>query len=253
MIYLSLPLLILSILCTTTAASPVVSNDSSNEIDFQGLEYLCNHFYKDEFVISAQVQESGCRLECVILQSTRSYGSSHFDTSVAKVQNINEGLTCNPEIVSHLFSPYADFHFDCKYRTHLSVLMALASNHPKQERLRSGSTTQLCPPKTRRLTALNLTPMSKCIWTKSIWWKRKPWKTTTNPFGDKCSSLPSWLRTLRSLSSWWTGTTTGRRCYWQFRRQSTWSWPLIRMQQSFVRPKDRPIISVIPSHGFLDS
>lgn len=77
-----------------------VSNETSNEIDLDQLEYLCHHYYPEEFVVSAEVLESGCRLECVLLKSSGDHGSNFFDASVTKVHNLNEGLSCDTELVS---------------------------------------------------------------------------------------------------------------------------------------------------------
>jgi hypothetical protein len=84
-------------------ASPVVEETVTNEVsekNFEDMEFLCHHFYKDEFVVSAHVTESGCRLECVFLKSSGVHGSGFFDTSVRKDHNINEGQTCDPQNVS---------------------------------------------------------------------------------------------------------------------------------------------------------
>lgn len=84
-------------------ASPVVEETVTNEVsekNFEDMEFLCHHFYKDEFVVSAHVTESGCRLECVFLQSSGLHGSGFFDKSVRKHHNINEGQNCDPQNVS---------------------------------------------------------------------------------------------------------------------------------------------------------
>lgn len=75
------------------------NNTSSNEIDLDQLEYLCQHYYPQEFIVSAEVLESGCRLECVLLKSSGDHGSNFFDASVTKVHNLNEGLSCDTELV----------------------------------------------------------------------------------------------------------------------------------------------------------
>lgn len=67
--------------------------------DGEELEYLCHHFYKDEFVASAEVLEAGCQLECVLLQASGKHGQQFFDTSVTKFHNLNEGLECAPRKV----------------------------------------------------------------------------------------------------------------------------------------------------------
>ena len=53
-------------------------------------------------MVSAHVQEQGCRLECVLLKSSGVHGSGYFDTSVTKVHTINEGQSCDTEVVSIL-------------------------------------------------------------------------------------------------------------------------------------------------------
>lgn len=75
------------------------NNTSYNEIDLDQLEYLCQHYYPQEFIVSAEVLESGCRLECVLLKSSGDHGSNFFDASVTKVHNLNEGLSCDTELV----------------------------------------------------------------------------------------------------------------------------------------------------------
>lgn len=81
-----------------TVTNEVVKSDASQD----DLEFLCHHYYKDEFVVSAHVQEQGCRLECVLLKSSGVHGSGYFDTSVTKVHTINEGQSCDTEVVSVL-------------------------------------------------------------------------------------------------------------------------------------------------------
>lgn len=86
----------------------IAANETSNEIDLDQLEYLCHHYYPEEFVVSAEVLESGCRLECVLLKSSGDHGSNFFDASVTKVHNLNEGLSCDTELVSN---NYLCFYF----------------------------------------------------------------------------------------------------------------------------------------------
>lgn len=81
------------------AAEETVTNEVSDK-NLEDLEFLCHHFYKDEFVVSAHVTEAGCRLECVFLTSSGLHGGGFFDTSVKKHHNINEGQTCDQENVS---------------------------------------------------------------------------------------------------------------------------------------------------------
>ena len=90
-------------------SSPVVPYTVTNEVvnpkaTGEDMEFLCHHYYKDEFVVSAQVQEQGCQLECVLLKSSGIHGSGFFDTSVTKVHTINEGQSCDKEVVSLFFS-----------------------------------------------------------------------------------------------------------------------------------------------------
>lgn len=77
-----------------------VTNDVT-EKNFEELEFLCHHYYKDEFVVSAHVMESGCLLECVFLRSSGQHGGGFFDTSVKKHHNINEGQSCDGANVSN--------------------------------------------------------------------------------------------------------------------------------------------------------
>ena len=89
---------------TLSAAHEEPVTNEVSEKAFEDLEFLCHHFYKDEFVVSAHVTEAGCQLECVLLKSSGAHGSSFFDTSVRKQHNINEGQTCDSENVSLPFA-----------------------------------------------------------------------------------------------------------------------------------------------------
>lgn len=84
---------------STSAQEETVTNEVS-EKSFEDLEFLCHHYYKDEFVVSAHVTQSGCQLECVFLTSSGLHGDGFFDTSVKKHHNINEGQSCDGENVS---------------------------------------------------------------------------------------------------------------------------------------------------------
>lgn len=84
---------------STSAHEETVTNEVS-EKSFEDLEFLCHHYYKDEFVVSAHVTEAGCQLECVFLTSSGLHGDGFFDTSVKKHHNINEGQSCDGENVS---------------------------------------------------------------------------------------------------------------------------------------------------------
>ena len=75
------------------------TNTSSNEIDLYQFEYLCQHYYPQEFIHSAKVLESGCQLECVLLKDSGDHGSNFVDTSMTKIHNLNEGLSCDTELV----------------------------------------------------------------------------------------------------------------------------------------------------------
>lgn len=68
----------------------------------EDLQFLCHHYHQNEFVIAAHVQEQGCRLECVFLKSSGTHGDSFFDASESRTHNINEGQSCDPEMVSSL-------------------------------------------------------------------------------------------------------------------------------------------------------
>jgi hypothetical protein len=81
-----------------TVTNEVMSRTTSEE----DLDFLCHHYYKDDFVVSAQVQEQGCRLECVLLKSSGVHGNGFFDTSVTKIHTINEGQSCDKDVVSLL-------------------------------------------------------------------------------------------------------------------------------------------------------
>ena len=84
---------------STSAHEETVTNELS-EKGFEDMEFLCHHYYKDEFVVSAHVTEAGCQLECVFLTSSGLHGDGFFDTSVKKHHNINEGQSCDGENVS---------------------------------------------------------------------------------------------------------------------------------------------------------
>ena len=104
--------------CVSSQEVSNVANETYNEIDLDQLEYLCHHYYPEEFVVSAEVLESGCRLECVLLKSSGDHGSNFFDASLTKVHNLNEGLSCDTELVSNIVddkfpfprSPLYDHH-----------------------------------------------------------------------------------------------------------------------------------------------
>jgi len=80
-----------------------INNKLSSKASTEDLEFLCHHFYKDEFVIAADVLESGCKLECVFLKSSGDHGSNFFDSSVVKVHTLNEGAECDNHKVFLLF------------------------------------------------------------------------------------------------------------------------------------------------------
>lgn len=99
---------------STTAHEETVTNEVS-EKTYEDMEFLCHHYYKDEFVVSAHVTEGGCQLECVFLKSSGLHGDSFFDTSVKKHHNINEGQNCDTGNVSNglslQMSPQSLLHF----------------------------------------------------------------------------------------------------------------------------------------------
>ena len=89
-----------------TLLEETVTNEVSEKAH-EDTEFLCHHYYKDEFVVSAHVTEAGCQLECVLLKSSGQHGGGFFDTSVRKQHNINEGQSCDGENVSSRALPTA--------------------------------------------------------------------------------------------------------------------------------------------------
>lgn len=96
------------------AANKVSANSKQQikkkSLDSEDLEYLCHHFYKDEFVVAAEVLEAGCLLECVLLQASGKHGQQFFDTSVTKFHHLNEGLECAARKVSKTANNCFSFH-----------------------------------------------------------------------------------------------------------------------------------------------
>ncbi|KAI1280577.1 hypothetical protein HDE_13473 [Halotydeus destructor] len=86
-------LLVVSLWCTI---SRVISSPINVEpkIVPEDNEYLCHHYYKDDFVISEEIVQSGCKLECVLLGATGSHGANFFDATQVKEHPLNEGLKC---------------------------------------------------------------------------------------------------------------------------------------------------------------
>lgn len=117
----SFPLILLLLL---SGLSGLLSDEKKH--DDNSWLLMCDMFHtqqqndSDKFVINAIVSPTGCQLTCVVLESSSSEQKGFFDRTVTHLHNLNDGIYCKRDHVSHLLHDRPSLHT----RSHALMLVS---------------------------------------------------------------------------------------------------------------------------------